>query len=122
MQPATDGSLCPNDPSPATEPMDAPGRPAVRSAAAWRPVDDAVAHVAARPGRDGPVAGQPDLVLWAGDVSFAQPPAGEFRLLIEEYEVISADHVLVEDDRNRQPGRLIYAETLAVDEALVGEG
>ncbi|MEA2355882.1 MAG: hypothetical protein QOD61_2011 [Solirubrobacteraceae bacterium] len=70
---------------------------------------------------DGPVPDQPDLILWAGSVTFArQPVAGELRLLVEEREFISADHVVVEDDRVRQPSRVIYAETVLVDEALVG--
>jgi hypothetical protein len=93
--------------------------PGIPGDLAWQDVDASVAEV--RAGFDGPVADQPDLVLWAGSVTFgARPAAGEFRLLLEEWEFISADHVVEEDDRVRQPRRLIYAETVDLDDGLVG--
>ncbi|MEA2354610.1 MAG: hypothetical protein QOD61_739, partial [Solirubrobacteraceae bacterium] len=86
---------------------------------AWEDVEAGGAEVQAD--FDGPVADQPDLILWAGSVTFArQPVAGDLRLVVEEREFISADHVVVEDDRVRQPSRVIYAETVLLDEALVG--
>lgn len=60
---------------------------------------------------------QPDLGLWIGAVTFtAAPAAGVYRLLIEEFEYISANYA----DGRRAPGRLIYAETVNVDAAIAG--
>jgi hypothetical protein len=60
---------------------------------------------------------QPDLGLWIGAVTFAAAPTPDtYRLLVEEYEYISANYT----DGRRAPGRLIYAETFEVDTALVG--
>lgn len=60
---------------------------------------------------------QPNLALWIGAVTFAATPApGSYRLLVEEFEYISATYT----DGGRAPGRLIYAETFEVDSALVG--
>jgi hypothetical protein len=60
---------------------------------------------------------QPNLGLWVGAVGFATAPeAGAWRLLIEEFEYITANYA----DGRRAPGRLIYAETFAIDAALVG--
>ena len=67
---------------------------------------------------DRPGLNQPDLALWVGAVRFADPtPPGEFRLLIEELEYISADYA----EQGQPPGRLIYAETFDIDAALVSE-
>ncbi len=61
---------------------------------------------------------QPNLALWVGAVTFIEaPPADGYRLLVEEFEYISANYT---HDR-RAPGRLIYAETFLVDAALVGQ-
>jgi hypothetical protein len=85
---------------------------------AWRDVAADVAQIKAE--IDQRVAAQPDLALWAGAVTFKQaPPAGQYRLLIEEHEYISAAHVLTEGGAARQPRRLIYAETLVLDDALL---
>ena len=60
---------------------------------------------------------QPNLGLWVGHVTFAaKPAAGTYRLLIEEYEYIAANYA----DGRHAPGRLIYAETVQIDSALVG--
>ena len=65
---------------------------------------------------EGGGIGQPDLALWVGAVTFAAPPAaGKYRLLIEEFEYITADYM---EGRNA-PGRLIYAETFTVDAGLM---
>lgn len=59
---------------------------------------------------------QPNLALWIGNVSFAAPPAADtYRLLIEEFEYVSATYA----EGRRAPGRLIYAETVLVDGPLV---
>ena len=93
---------------------------AIASDLAWNDVTPDVAKVF--PAVDGPVAGDPDLALWAGSVQFAKKPtAGEFRLLIEEHEFISANYTVVEHGVVQQPSRLIYAEIFSLDEALVTE-
>jgi hypothetical protein len=85
---------------------------------AWSNVGDEVATVI--PEIDGPVAGNADLAIWAGKVRFVdRPAAGKFRLVIEEHEFISANYTVVEQGTVLQPGRLVYAEIFAVDEALV---
>jgi hypothetical protein len=43
------------------------------------------------------------------------PPPGAYRLLIEEFEYVSANYA----DNQRAPGRLIYAEIIAVDAPMV---
>ena len=43
------------------------------------------------------------------------PAPGAYRLLIEEFEYISANHA----ENRRAPGRLIYAEIVEVDAAMV---
>jgi hypothetical protein len=94
--------------------------PNVQSDLAWQDVASEVATVHA--GFDNQVSSQPDIAMWAGTVSFAKAPkAGEFRLLIEEHEYISAKYTLTEGRAGRQPGRLIYAETFELDDALVSE-
>jgi hypothetical protein len=91
-------------------------RGAVSSDLAWDDVPAAVATVTQF--YEGSGLGQPDLGLWVGAVTFAAAPApGQFRLLIEEFEFISANYT----DEGRAPGRLIYAETFAIDAALVSE-
>jgi len=92
----------------------------IASNLAWKDVATDVAKVF--PIKDGPVAGDPDLALWAGTVQFAEKPtAGKFRLLIEEHEFISANYTVLEHGVAQQPSRLIYAEIFALDEALVSE-
>lgn len=76
-------------------------------------------------------------VLWTGAVEFTQTPAADqFRLLIREYEYISADYTVNPDGSintslasgsrlNRKigsaPRRLVYAETIAIDAALISQ-
>jgi hypothetical protein len=95
--------------------------PSLQSDLAWHDVTPDVAQVNAKV--DAQSASDPDLVLWDGTVTFSKPPpAGEFRLLVEEHEFISAEYTLVgDDDVVRQPSRLIYAEAFEVDDALVSE-
>jgi hypothetical protein len=92
----------------------------INSDLAWKDVAPDVAKVT--PEKDGPVASDADLVIWAGTVQFVnKPAAGEFRLLIEEHEFISANYTEVEHGIAQQPSRLVYAEIFALDEALVNE-
>jgi hypothetical protein len=77
-------------------------------------------------------------VLWTGAIEFTQlPAADQFRLLIREYEYISADYTVNPDGsinpalqsalrfNNRKTGtaprRLVYAETIAIDAALISQ-
>jgi hypothetical protein len=88
----------------------------VESDLAWDDVPATVATVTQF--YEGPGFGQPDLALWVGAVTFAAPPdPGRFRLLIEEFEFVSANYA----DQGKVPGRLIYAETFAVDASLISE-
>ncbi|PZS06127.1 MAG: hypothetical protein DLM69_00380, partial [Candidatus Chloroheliales bacterium] len=90
----------------------------IQSDLTWHDVTPDVANVSAA--FDDNLSAQPDLAMWAGTVTFAQAPAaGQFRLLIEEYEYISADYTLVEGRQRLQAGRLIYAEAFELDAALV---
>jgi hypothetical protein len=67
---------------------------------------------------EGPGLGQPDLGLWVGTVTLASAPApGDCRLLVEEFEYVSAEYA----DGQQAPGRLIYAETFDLDAALIKE-
>lgn len=69
---------------------------------------------------DDHISAQPDLIMWSGTVTFKeQPAAGQFRLLIKEYEYISANYTETEGRRKVQPGRLIYAETFEIDNSLI---
>jgi hypothetical protein len=87
---------------------------------AWKDVASDVAKIT--PEKDGAVAGNVDLAIWAGTVQFAnKPAAGEFRLLIEEYEFVSANYVESEQSRPEQPCRLVYAEIFEFDDALVDD-
>ena len=93
---------------------------AIDSDLAWNDVAPDVAKVT--PEKEGPVAGNADLAIWAGTVQFVnKPAAGEFRLLIEEHEFISANYTEVERGIVQQPSRLVYAEIFALDDALVNE-
>jgi hypothetical protein len=96
--------------------------PAISGELGWR---------AAAPGsfslnveHDGPLSEDENLRRWAGTIRFADLPApGQFRLLITEREYISADYTVIREQDNarvvEQPSRLIYAETIALDTALL---
>ena len=87
---------------------------------AWHDVPDTVAKVTSE--SDDFVADQASLAMWAGRVTFAQlPKVGRYRLLIEEFEYVSANFGL-EKDRADLPKRLIYAEIFELDAALIREG
>jgi hypothetical protein len=88
---------------------------------AWEDAPATTAVVA--PLYDAPYPGQPDLAMWAGVVTFApNRPPGRYRLLIEEYEHISADYTVTHGGAVRQAGRLIFAETVELDETLLVSG
>ena len=66
------------------------------------------------------------LALWSGRVQFAAAPKPQqYRLLIREYEYVSANWAIVHRGGealppwSEAPGRLIYAETVEIDEALI---
>ncbi len=89
----------------------------------WVDVADGVASVADRTAEK---PRDPDLLVWTGEVDFvsaAEP--GRYRLLICEYENYSANHDLLDVDgrtgefTRTPPRRLAYAETVAIDAALV---
>lgn len=68
-----------------------------------------------------------DLIRWSGVVELAKPAApGELRLLIREHEILSSNYVVTVAPAGAarvlrtSPGRLVYAETIALDEALAG--
>jgi hypothetical protein len=68
---------------------------------------------------EGQALFQKYLGLWVGSVTFTIAPAvGAYRLLIEEFEYISAKYA----ENRRAPGRLIYAEIIEVDAAMVEAG
>ena len=68
--------------------------PAVASDLGWRDVAAAVASVSAE--TDGQFATEKYVALWSGNVQFAEVPRqGRFRLLIQEYEYISANWAIV---------------------------
>ncbi len=98
---------------------------------AWQPVADGLVTV----NEETPLAVD-SLVLWIGDVKFSQlVPPDKFRLLIREYEYISADYTVNPDGTlnpasdqgidNRivgtAPRRLVYAETIEIDAALISQ-
>lgn len=88
----------------------------------WLDVDEDIANVQV----DETETNTDGVLLWKGRVIFTNPPAsGAFRLLIEEREYISADHVATSvvngaqvDSSNLAPGRVIYVEIVSLDDAL----
>ncbi len=94
--------------------------PAIESDLAWNDVADAVAQVTEF--FDGALPTDQDLVLWFGTITFTdKPQPGQFRLVIEEREFISGKYTVIENKVPTQPSRLIYAEILELDAAIVSE-
>ena len=88
--------------------------PGVASDLAWQPVPATVASVDVQ---RTPFPGNEDLALWQGQIRFAEAIAPDrYRLLIEEYELIRAEGPATGVD----PGRLVFAETVALDAGLAG--
>lgn len=107
---------------------------------AWQPVSAAIALAVPRNLEEEARRGNPPdpSVLWAGTVNFAEPPIpGRFRLMIREYEYISAEYTTNPDGTTNPaipsdftpetriigtaPRRLVYAEAIAIDAALISE-
>jgi len=100
--------------------------PAIPSDLGWEDVPPGVAAISINAA--GPAPGQPDLHLWSGTVTFAQtPPSGQYRLLIREYEYVSANYTTSSPERDiarrvrLQPNRLIFAEVVEIDAALIAQ-
>jgi hypothetical protein len=84
----------------------------------WRDTAEETATVTAA--IDGPAAGRPNIVMWAGSVVFTESPeADRFRLLVEEHEFIAPGETIITGSRESPRGRLVYAETFALDTALL---
>jgi hypothetical protein len=84
---------------------------------AWEEAPTNVATISVLKPPDG-------LRRWSGAVDFsALPEPGEYRVVIREYEYISANYINTSGRgraaRREQPKRLIYAETVLVDSALI---
>ena len=95
-------------------------QPGISSDLTWQEVAPTVAIVHTT--FDNHLSAQPDMEMWSGTVTFSHAPRpGQFRLLIEEWEFISANYTLVDGGKAEQPRRLIYAETVELDDALVSE-
>jgi hypothetical protein len=119
----------PRPPQPVKQPTQITARvqqrqPDLDSDLAWEDVPTTVAQVKAD--YDGKALGNADLALWTGTVQFTQSPEpNRYRLVIEEREYISASYTLVmkghgrERRRIEQPSRLIYAEFVELDAALI---
>lgn len=71
----------------------------------------------------GPGAPPPDFVLWSGTVASSVPiDADRYRLLIQEHEIYPADPPAGRLDIVLRPAfgtRLVYAETVPLDAALL---
>lgn len=94
--------------------------PAMASDLGWREAPAAVATVRAE--QDGPVPASPDIVLWSGTLNFNQMPEPDrYRVVIEEFEFISADYTASDGDRVVPPGRLVYAEIVPLNADLLRE-
>jgi len=88
--------------------------PGIDSDLAWQPVPATVASVDVQ--RE-PLPSNEDLALWQGQVRFAEAITPDrYRLLIEEYELIHPEGSVAGAD----PGRMVFAETVALDAALAG--
>jgi hypothetical protein len=86
---------------------------------AWHDVPQSVAKVS--PEFDDFAPDHSSLAMWAGSITFAEiPKVGRYRLLIEEFEYVSANFALEKGGANF-PSRLIYAEIFELDAALISE-
>jgi hypothetical protein len=87
--------------------------PVLASDLGWAPTAEFGVNV------DPPINRDDDFILWTGNVTFLGDPvtidASRYRLLIEEHEVLPADGP---SGVGRQR-RLIYAETVSIDRALL---
>ena len=98
--------------------------PAVSSDLGWRDAAASVANISVNTDAQFPT--EKYLALWSGRVQFAKAPKPQqYRLLIREYEYISANWTIVHPGGealppwSEAPGRLVYAETVEIDDALI---
>jgi hypothetical protein len=99
--------------------------PAIAGDLGWRDASAGTATITID--TDGQFASETYLALWSGSVQFAAPPTqGQFRLLIREFEYVSADWAVVHPGGEalppwaEAPGRLVYVETILLDATLIG--
>lgn len=93
--------------------------PGMGSDLAWQAVPATVASVEVH--REPVTPGTEDLALWQGRVQFAEAiAANRYRLLIEEYELISTEAPGPGIVPMPGPGRLVFAETVTIDATLAG--
>jgi hypothetical protein len=91
--------------------------PGMDSDLAWQAVPANVASVEVH--REPVAPGMEDLALWQGRVRFAEAiAANRYRLLIEEYELISTEAPGPGIVPMPGPGRLVFAETVTIDATL----
>jgi hypothetical protein len=116
----------PQPPEPAQHPTEVTVRVQARAAdfvsdLAWSDVPDGTVALS----EDRRAASDPELLVWTGTLAWTGdiPVPGQLRLLVEEREYVAASYVEVEEREEgrvvRQPGRLIYAEAVELDEALL---
>ena len=93
--------------------------PGISTDLGWQDVPAGVATI-------NPLPLFPGLLRWSGAIDFANlPQPGQFRVLIREYEYLSANYTITTGSaRSRrphrdQPSRLVYAEAIEIDSALV---
>ena len=92
--------------------------PAVSSDLGWR--DAPAQTVVVSTEFDGTSTTGHDVMLWIGAATFHKlPEPGHYRLVIEEFEFISANYVTAEDNVEVQPRRLIYAEIIPLNADLL---
>jgi hypothetical protein len=96
--------------------------PAVQSDLGWQDAPAATAAITPLtfPDPNG-------LIRWTGTVQFASlPGTDQYRLLVREYEYLSANYTNLSGTargrrlQREQPRRLIYAEAIEIDTALIG--
>jgi hypothetical protein len=114
------------DPQP-TNPVDKPLQitvtlqerdPSLQSDLAWKDAskDDYTLNI----DTNNPLSTDPNLFLWSGSIHIIKRPSPkQHRILIQEHEYISADYTITTQGDNStvvQPSRLIYTETVLLDE------
>lgn len=99
--------------------------PSVGGDLGWRDADPGAATIAVE--TDGQFTSEKYLALWSGIVQLTEvPQPNKFRLLIREYEYVSANWAIVHPGGealppwSEAPGRLVYAEIVEIDATLIG--
>jgi hypothetical protein len=95
--------------------------PAIQTDLGWQDAPSTTASIAPLP------INPAGLVRWTGTVNFAtMPQTDQYRVLIREYEYLPANYTIPSGPQRgrraqrEQPKRLIYAETMEIDTALIG--